>query len=378
MSSKKSKTSKGTKKHVPKSYTSKGSSKSHNTSKSYISKGSSKSHNTKVTNKKSLHKGHEKKPKKKIRKDDSDDEEEKNEESDDDSDDDETKCVRADGQKLRLKRFNIKWIHEISPSPTIAMIAKRGSGKSTAIRAIMDYYKDIPGGNIISRTDRMDPFFREFFPDLFIFYEYASDIVQNLLDRQEFIKEKNDNRKKKKKTQIDTRAWLVMDDCLSQKKKWEKDEPIKEVFENGRHYDLFYILTMQYPLGLGPSFRDNFDLIFIFGANFLNIKKTIFDNYTGMFDTFEIFNAVFKKCTVNYGCMVINNRTKSDKIEDIVYWWRAPTKKIKELIGHKTFVRHHHEKYDKKYRKKLAKKKEAFNFLPKKKNKPDILVDLIE
>jgi energy-coupling factor transporter ATP-binding protein EcfA2 len=295
-----------------------------------------------------------------------------------------TKEVVYDGKTLRLKKFHPKMLMQIAKNPTVAMIAKRGSGKSTAIRAIMDYYKDIPGGNIISKTEKMSPFFSCFFPDLFIFYDYTTEIVQNLLDRQEDIKDKRfrKERKKKNPSTVDTRAWLIMDDCLAQKGKWAKDGPILEVFLNGRHYDLFFVLTMQYPLGIGPDLRSNFDFIFIFFSNYINIQRKIWEQYAGMFDTFDSFKFVFNKCTTNYGCMVINNRINSENVEDIVYWWRAEDKELTDFIGHKSFVAHHNKFYDKHYLRKLrlAKKQKRFNIVDacrKKRNSCDFKVSLV-
>lgn len=273
-----------------------------------------------------------------------------------------TKDIFIDGKRLQIKKFRMSIIKRVAPCPTMTMVASRGSGKSTAIRALMAYFADVPGGNIISKTERFSRFFGEFFAELFIFDKYNSDIVANLLERQTMIKLKNekrlkDNHKrikqgKKPKRAIDTRAWLIMDDCLAQGNDWKRDEPMLEVFMNGRHYCLFYMLTLQYPLGIGPELRSNIDFIFIFGIPLDNIRRKVHQYYTGMFRKYDMFERVLKKCTVNFGCMVIDNRTKSERIEDIVYWWKAPNKEIKELIGHRSFIKHHNKYYDRrsKYR----------------------------
>lgn len=289
-----------------------------------------------------------------------------------------TKDIVVDGRRLRLKRFNVNDITRIAPAPSVAMIAKRGSGKSVAIRAIIHTYRKIPGGIIISRTEKMSPFFSKFFPDLFIFEKYTSETVQSLLNHQERIKEKNFKRQKQGKRLLDTRVWLIMDDCLAHKGSWLKDEPIQEVFMNGRHYDLFFILTMQYPLGIGPDLRSNFDFIFIFGENFVNIQRKIHEHYAGMFPTFEAFRTVFKKCTVNFGCMVINNRIKSDRVEDMVYWWKAPDRELKKLVGHKTFLRYHHTNYEPDYKKKYKSRPDINDMCKKRRNYCELNVDLIE
>jgi hypothetical protein len=300
-----------------------------------------------------------------------------------------TKEVYIDGKRLRLKKFDISLITKIAPNPSIAMIAKRGSGKSVAIKAIMYAHRDIPGGIIISRTEKMSPFFSKFFPDLFIYYKYTSETLTNLLERQEHFKEQRDEKEgifgeklqarlRRGKKKLDTRAWLIMDDCLAHKGTWSKDEPMQEVFMDGRHFDLFFILTMQYPLGIGPDLRTNFDFIFLFGENFTNIQRKVHEHYAGMFPTFESFKKVFRACTVNFGCMVINNRTKSDNIEDMVYWWRAPDLDIKKYVGHKSFIKRHHDYYDPSCRRRAKKMPDIGELCGKRRNMCDFKVDLIE
>jgi hypothetical protein len=289
-----------------------------------------------------------------------------------------SKEVYFNGKRLRIKKFDVSTMIKVAPSPSVAMIAKRGSGKSVAIRAIMHMYRFIPGGIVISRTEKMSPFFSQFFPDLFIHYKYTSELIESLLIRQEEMKLKNQRRISENKLPVDSRAWLIMDDCLAHKGTWARDENMMEVFMDGRHFDLFFILTMQYPLGIGPDLRTNFDFIFIFGENFTNIQKKVYEHYAGMFDDFDSFRSVFKKCTVNFGCMVINNRVKSDRVDEMVYWWKAPNQHIKKLIGHKTFIRRHNVRFDPAYKEKLKKVKDINDFCRKKRNAREINIDLIE
>lgn len=252
---------------------------------------------------------------------------------------------------LQLKKFDLRNIPKIAPAPAICMIAKRGSGKSWLIRRIVYENRDIDCGLVISRTEKMSPFFSEFFPDLFIYYAYSSEVLSDFLERQEDIKEKAAEKKLKGKF-VDTRAFLIMDDCLATKGSWMKDEPILEVFFNGRHYNLFYILTMQYPLGIGPDLRGNFDFIFLFGETFPNIQKKLYEQYAGMFLNFEAFLHVFKMCTADFGCMVINNRIKSEELTDVVFWYKAEGTPDFMACSPK-FIKHHYGRYDPNFKQKL-------------------------
>ena len=95
------------------------------------------------------------------------------------------------------------------------------------------------------------------------------------------------------------------------------------MFMNGRHLKLFFIITMQYPLGIPPNLRTNIDFVFILRENIVGNRKRIYENYAGMFPTFEVFSQVMDQCTENYECLVINNNAKSNKLQDQIFWYKA-------------------------------------------------------
>lgn len=80
---------------------------------------------------------------------------------------------------------------------------------------------------------------------------------------------------------------------------------------------------MQYPLGVPPTLRTNIDYVFILRENYIANRKRIYENYAGMFPTFESFCQVMDQCTENYECLVINNNSKSNKLSDQVFWYKA-------------------------------------------------------
>ena len=80
---------------------------------------------------------------------------------------------------------------------------------------------------------------------------------------------------------------------------------------------------MQYPLGIPPDLRTQIDYTFIFRNNLIGNRKRIYENYAGMFPTFDIFCQVMDQCTENFECIVINNNAKSNRLEDQVFWYKA-------------------------------------------------------
>jgi hypothetical protein len=230
------------------------------------------------------------------------------------------KKVRLAGESIPICEFKLD---SMCSNPSICMIAKRGSGKSWVCRSILHHFRHIPCGVIIAPTDKMSCFYGKFYPDLYIHYEYKSEIIEKLLKRQEYAIDKMKSTYKKKNKKFDPRSVLLMDDCLSSKKEWAKDKPVMDMFMNGRHYQVMYILTMQFPLGIGPELRCNFDYIFLLAEDFYSNQKRLFDHYAGIFPNFEAFRQVFKSLTEDYGAMVLVNRGARKNLFDKVFWYKA-------------------------------------------------------
>lgn len=275
--------------------------------------------------------------------------------------------------KFQILEFRLE---NMVNDPSIVMIAKRGSGKSYITRDIIYHYRHIPGGVVIAPTDKMNSFYKYFFPDLYIHYEFKENILKKILVRQSMMIEK-EREKKKQGRKVDPSGILIMDDCLARKKSWAKDESIMEILMNGRHYRLTYILTMQTPLGITPDLRLNFDYVFLLKEDSTINKKKLWDNYASMFPSLAAFEKVFAKCTEDYRSMVIDNRKPSDNIQDKVFWFRAnPDRKFS--FGSRTFKDLHKKYYDPTFnrRKNMAFFDANTLFNRRKKNDCDIKVDL--
>jgi hypothetical protein len=258
-----------------------------------------------------------------------------------------TKDIKIDDSSLPIREFQLDWMVD---NASICMIAKRGSGKSWVVRSILKYYRNIPGGIIIAPTDKMNSFYGKFFPDIYIHYEYKSEIIEKMLYRQTQIIEKAKEKARRGK-KCDPRAFLIMDDCLSSKGSWMKDETIMQMFFDGRHYKIMYILTMQFPLGITPELRCNFDYIFLLAEDFQSNQKRLYDHYAGMFPSFPSFRQVFVDLTDDYGCMVIVNRGSRKNFLDKVFWYKAIDDNI-DQIGCNQFNEFNKNNYDKHWREK--------------------------
>jgi len=227
---------------------------------------------------------------------------------------------------LDLKKFDMRSIsfkYNETKGPVITLIGRRDTGKSFLVRDLLYYQQDIPIGTVISGTEEGNGFYSKMVPKLFIHNAYNTVIIENILKRQRTVlKQIKREMETYKKSTIDSRAFIILDDCLFDSV-WTRDKMMRLLFMNGRHWKLMLIITMQYPLGMPPVLRTNIDYVFILREPYIANRKRIYENYAGMFPTFESFSQVMDQCTENYECLVINNNVKSNKLQDQVFWYKA-------------------------------------------------------
>jgi len=232
---------------------------------------------------------------------------------------------------FQLRKFNMEMITErcdidSRKSPMMVIIGKKDTGKSFLVRDVLfQTQRHFPVGTVISATEAANEFFQTMVPSKFIHDKYRPEIVQNVIKRQATIKSKRNTDKAARgnSSNVDPRAFLILDDCLYDAKSWINEESTRFVFMNGRHIDLMTIITMQYPLGITPNLRTNVDFVFILRENILGNRRRIYENYAGMFPTFDMFCSFMDQCTENYECLVICNNVSSNKLEDQVFWYKA-------------------------------------------------------
>jgi len=191
------------------------------------------------------------------------------------------------------------------------------------VKDMFKHHCDWPIGVVISATERANHFFEKFIPKMLIYDEFESKILERFIERQEKItNQRNIEVARNRGSDLDPRAFMVLDDCLYDKS-WPNDKSIRCLFMNGRHYNITFCITMQYPLGIPPVLRANVDYVFILRENMITNRERIWKQYAGMFPTFQSFNQVLDQTTQNYECLVIDNKTQSNKLEDQVYWYKA-------------------------------------------------------
>lgn len=97
-----------------------------------------------------------------------------------------------------------------------------------------------------------------------------------------------------------------------------------DMMMNGRNYNCFRMVILQYIKTIGPKLRSNLDYVFCFWASSKADRDAIYSNWFDLMGR-KTFDLVFRKCTENYGALVINVRAAntSRNWRDCVFWYRV-------------------------------------------------------
>jgi hypothetical protein len=232
---------------------------------------------------------------------------------------------------IQLRKFDPS---TIADDKVCIFIGKRGTGKSTLVTDILYHKRHIPAGIVMSGTEDGNHHYKQFVPDIFIYGSYNKEAIVKLIARQKRLIGMG------KKTTI----FLLIDDCMFDKA-FVRDPLVREIFFNGRHWGIFLMLTTQYSLDLPPAIRNNADYVFILRDNIKRNRENLFYSFFGMFPTQDMFNQVMDACTENYECLVLKATSTSNKIEDCVFYYKAPIRK-NFRIGSDAMWKYHKTHYN--------------------------------
>jgi hypothetical protein len=139
---------------------------------------------------------------------------------------------------------------------------------------------------------------------------------QDLPKLEQILEDIRQNNKLAKVMGETNHTCIILDDILFDKGYFFKEEYGKTIMLDGKSMGITLIVTMQYPMGVAPYFRQQFDHVMIGVEDFVSNKKRLYDHYGGMFPDFDTFNT-----TLGFGSrfeFLTTIHTSSKKIEDKV------------------------------------------------------------
>jgi hypothetical protein len=243
---------------------------------------------------------------------------------------------------IQIKKFDPT---TIDPCRICVFIGRRGTGKSQLVTDILYHLRKIPMGVVMSGTEESNEHYKDYVPDSFIYGQFEPPVIEKIITHQQNVIKKCKSTEEKEN--INNSVFMLLDDCMFDNK-WTRDKNMRCIFMNGRHYRIFFMLTLQYCMDLPPSLRGQIDYVFILRENIIQNKEKLYKHFFGIFPTFDSFNEVLTQCTENYECLVLNNRSTSNKIEDVVFWYKAKIGR-KFKMGSPQLWEHHRRNYNTKH-----------------------------
>lgn len=232
---------------------------------------------------------------------------------------------------LQLKKFDPS---RMSDDKVCVFIGKRGTGKSTLVTDILWHKKHISAGIAMSGTEDGNGYYKQFIPDLFVFSDYNKEALEKLIERQKRLLVAGKC----------SPVFVLMDDCMYDRS-FMRDTCIRQLFMNGRHWRIFFMMTTQYCMDMTPMIRTNVDYVFALRDNVRQNRENLYKAFFGVFQSYDQFSQVMDACTENYECLVLDNTSKSNKITDCVFWYKAPIRK-NFRVGSQMFWQYHQSHYN--------------------------------
>ena len=143
----------------------------------------------------------------------------------------------------------------------------------------------------------------------------------NLIDAMCTQEKRKTIAEKYKKEAVNT--MYVFEDLEFMKPSLFNCEPIRTIAFNGRWKRCFGLFAIQYIMEIKMAIRGMFDYAFFSFESSNKVRDRIYTNFFGCIESRKMFDDIFQECTKNFGVIVVDLRSRSYKIEDNVFWYRA-------------------------------------------------------
>lgn len=200
------------------------------------------------------------------------------------------------------------------------ILGKRASGKTTMCRNLINQRGLFGNKLIVNHCESITHDYADIANNNQILEEYDTNGIINLM----YLQRQNHRTST-------TPAVVLIDDLLNDGRSLSKDSNFNRLMMVSRHYSCDIIISLASFVSFPPQWRSNFDYIFI-GSNFdKNSIRKIWEQYGGVISSFDIFQSILNKIIGSepYTFLVIDNTSNSDKLEDVIFWYKVDLLKNK-------------------------------------------------
>jgi hypothetical protein len=215
------------------------------------------------------------------------------------------------------------------PHPTILLVGKRFSGKSTTSVAIAKMYDAPRWAAWCGTKDTQDYWADKFGSPATVFGpdDKGKEALLRIIQYQERMVRLYKHHLKKPFPKELT-IGMVFDDVTS-KRQFRKGEILEDLFSNGLHYKSIIIISCQYIKQLPPAVRTNTDYLFML-HNAKKVVRLLWEEYVENPDEFGMFLALLRTVTSQvdnqgkdmYNSLVYNNCVKTNRLDEMFQVYR--------------------------------------------------------
>jgi hypothetical protein len=191
-----------------------------------------------------------------------------------------------------MEKFDISSIK--LASTVLVLNNNKDNDNSSLIVDLFYNKKDIATGIVFSKENC----YNEFIQDSLIHTEYKLEIVKSLMNKQS----------KERIRQVQNSSSFIVIDNVNF---IQREQTIKQIFYNGRCYNIFAIFSYNENLYLVPELRCNLDYIFI--NKEMNDLEKIYKMYGQVISSYDEFKTIIEQLHTNE-YLVINNYKCTNKI----------------------------------------------------------------
>ena len=217
-----------------------------------------------------------------------------------------------------LKKFDIKTVR---PFSTLLFAGARRTGKSFAMRDWLYHLRHrFYDAYVWSGSHEEDNPWEKFVPEKYVSYTttvFPEEEVQVAMARQRTRCEIS----KKHNVACPGTAFIYEDLEFLSKPMW-KYQSIREQMLAGRHSKCYSIAAVQYLIEVPMKLRGMFDYAIFMSENNKSTRERIHKQFCGVVK-YDEFEKIFMACTADHGCMVVDCRSTSYNVEDIIFHYKA-------------------------------------------------------
>lgn len=215
-------------------------------------------------------------------------------------------------------------------------VGKPGTGKTVVLVDLMYYLRDMDDGIVLSPTDKFSGLWESFVPPVAVYSCYDKVAVQKVIARQEklfnqkfhaLLQEARQSGSTERVYKSDVTippVFIIADDCMADKT-IATDPHITEIFMNGRHLQIFLLISAQWMMDMPMRKRQLVDYLFVCHEDNPQALRRLYDYFFSTYiPTYQAFQDIVSQITLNYGVLVLDRTNViSSRLEDHVFWWKA-------------------------------------------------------